>query len=188
MLPAFRPFGLIASGSRAGLPRVHRPRGIDLDAENRRCAGRRRHRDRGRPLHFVNHGATPVDIRQIESSCGCTTTELAQRHYEPGQSGDIVAHYAVAGHMGAQKKTLAVWSSDHPDAATTLTLVVHIPEIARLQPAFVTWAHDEANKPKIITLEMLQDIPPKTSRCNHRTRGSPPNCSPSSKTAPTNSS
>ena len=58
--------------------------------------------------------------------------------------------------MGLQKKTVAVSSSDRPDAIT-LTLVIHIPEIAHLQPSFVTWTHDEPNKPKIITMDMLQD-------------------------------
>ena len=106
---------------------------------------------------FTNTGSTPVDIRQVESSCGCTTAELTQRHYEPSASGEIVARYTVGGHMGLQKKTLAVSSSDRPDT-TTLTLVVHIPEIAHLEPAFVTWAHGETNKPKLITLEMLQNI------------------------------
>ena len=111
-------------------------------------------------FHFTNSGPTPVDIRQVESSCGCTTAELVQRHYEPGQTGEIVARYTVAGHMGLQTKTLAVFSSDRPDP-TTLTLAIHIPEIARLEPAFVTWAHDEAPSPKIVTLDMLQAVTPK---------------------------
>ena len=110
--------------------------------------------------HFTNSGTSPLDIRQVESSCGCTTAELTQRHYDPGQSGEIVARFTVAGRMGVQNKTLAVWSSDQP-IPTTLVLIVRIPEIAHLQPVFVTWAHDEPAKPKVITLEMLQDIPPK---------------------------
>ena len=111
-------------------------------------------------FHFTNDGAVPVDIRQVESSCGCTTAELVQRHYEPGQTGEIVARYTVAGHMGTQTKTLAVLSSDRA-APTTLTLAIHIAEIARLQPAFVTWAHDEPRTPKTITLDMLQAVAPR---------------------------
>lgn len=107
---------------------------------------------------FTNTGPAPVDIRQVESSCGCTTTELSERHYEPGKSGEIVARYTTAGHMGFQKKTIAVFTSSQPEPAT-LTLIVHIPEIMSIQPAFVTWAHDESTKPKVITLELLQDTP-----------------------------
>ena len=109
---------------------------------------------------FTNTGPTPVDIRQVESSCGCTTTQLDKRHYEPGQSGEIVARYTVGGHMGLRKNTVAVSSSDQAEV-TTLSFIVHIPEIAHLEPAFVTWAHDEINKPKSITLDMLQDATPR---------------------------
>ena len=38
--------------------------------------------------------------------------------------------------------------------------MAHIPEVARMQPSFVTWTHDEATRPKIITLEMLQEVAP----------------------------
>ena len=111
-------------------------------------------------FRFTNTGTTPVDIRQVESSCGCTTTQLAERHYGPGQSGEIVARYTVGGHMGLRKNTIAVSSSDQAEI-TTLKFDVHIPEIAHLQPEFVTWAHDEATAPKTIELDMLQDISPK---------------------------
>lgn len=110
-------------------------------------------------FRFTNTGSTPVDIRQVESSCGCTTTELAKRHYEPGQGGEIVARYTIGGHLGIQTKTIAVSSSDQPEA-TTLSIVAHIPEVARMEPSFVTWTHNEATRPKIITLEMLQEVAP----------------------------
>ena len=42
-------------------------------------------------FRFTNRGKDAVDIQQVESSCGCTTTALAQRHYAPGESGAIVA-------------------------------------------------------------------------------------------------
>jgi hypothetical protein len=109
-------------------------------------------------FHFINSGKTAVDIRQIESSCGCTTAELEQRHYEPGASGDIVARFTVGSHVGLQTKTIAVTSSDR-ERPTMLTLAVQIPEILRITPAFVAWKHGEEAKTKQITLELLQDTP-----------------------------
>lgn len=109
-------------------------------------------------FHFTNTGRQPVDVRQIESSCGCTTAELTQRHYAPGESGDIVARYTVGNHVGLQTKTIAVFTSDR-ESPTTLTLSVQIPEILRIAPPFVAWKHAEAAKPKIISLEQLQDAP-----------------------------
>ncbi len=109
-------------------------------------------------FHFTNTGSKPVDIRQIESSCGCTTAELEQRHYEPGASGDIVTRYTVGDHVGLQTKTIAVASSDR-EQPTILTLAVRVPEILRITPPYVTWKHGEAPKSKQITLEQMQDTP-----------------------------
>ena len=111
-------------------------------------------------FHFTNTGRTPVDIRQIESSCGCTTAELEQRHYEPGASGDIIARYTVGSHVGLQTKTISVATSDR-EQPTTLTLAIQIPEILRISPPYVAWQHGEPPKPKQITLELLQDTPVK---------------------------
>ncbi len=109
-------------------------------------------------FHFTNTGSKAVDVRQIESSCGCTTAELEQRHYEPGASGDIVARYTVGSHVGLQTKTVAVFTSDR-EQPTMLTLAVQIPEILRITPTYVSWTHGEAAKAKSITLELLQDTP-----------------------------
>lgn len=109
-------------------------------------------------FHFTNTGRNAVDIRQIESSCGCTTAELEQRHYEPGASGDIVARYTIGNHIGSQTKTISVSSSDR-EQPTMLTLAVQIPEILRIAPPYVSWKHGEAVKAKQITLELLQDTP-----------------------------
>ena len=38
---------------------------------------------------------------------------------------------------------------------------IHVPEVVRVQPAFVQWKHGESSAAKTITLEILQDIPAK---------------------------
>lgn len=109
---------------------------------------------------FKNNGTKPIDVTQVESSCGCTTVALEKRHYAPGESGEIVARYTVSDHTGVQKKNVLVGTTDGSDPIE-LTLVVSIPEALRITPAFVTWKHDEAAKPKTITLEIMQDTPAK---------------------------
>ena len=107
-------------------------------------------------FHFTNTGASPVEIRNVESSCGCTTTTLEKRAYKPGESGEIVAKYTVGAHTGRQEKTLLV-QTDDGHAPTTLTLVVHIPEILRVSPITAAWTHNEATTPKHIALELKQE-------------------------------
>ena len=109
-------------------------------------------------FHFTNTGSNPVEIRNVESSCGCTTTALEKRVYKPQESGEIVAKYTVGTHTGLQRKTLLV-QTDDGSAPTTLTLVAHILEILRVTPSFVTWSHNEPATPKQITLELVQNTP-----------------------------
>ncbi len=109
-------------------------------------------------FRFTNVGSSPVEIRQVESSCGCTTTQLEKRVFKPQESGEIIAHYTVGAHTGVQRKTLLV-STDDGSAPVTLTLEAQIPVILRITPGFVTWSHNEHTAPKSITLELLQDAP-----------------------------
>ena len=104
---------------------------------------------------FTNDGTTPVDIRQVQTSCGCTTATLEQRHFEPGQHGEIVTRYTVGEHVGPQKKMILVSASDHP-FPTTLTLTVYIPELVHIQPPSVTWQPGESTVAKIIGIEAVQ--------------------------------
>jgi hypothetical protein len=101
---------------------------------------------------FTNEGLTPVDIRQVQTSCGCTTATLKERHYEPGQNGEIVARYVVGDRVGIQRLSILVATSDNL-VPTTLNLVVHVPELVHLRPTSVTWQLNESNTAKIITIE-----------------------------------
>ena len=107
--------------------------------------------------HFTNTGSSPVEIRNVETSCGCTTAALEKRTYQPGETGEIVAKYTVGTHTGVQRKTLLVQTNDGKD--TTLNLNAHILEILRVTPTVVTWSHNEANGPKRISLELVQETP-----------------------------
>ena len=103
---------------------------------------------------FTNDGGAPVEIRKVESSCGCTTTALEKWSYQPQEHGEIVAKYTVGTHTGLQKKTILVVANDGKPP-TTLTLVAHIQEILKITPTLATWTHKAAPTPKHLTLEWL---------------------------------
>ena len=107
---------------------------------------------------FRNNGTTPVDVTQVESSCGCTTVALEKRHYAPGEGGEIVARYRVDDHTGLQKKNVLVATNDGTEPVE-LTLAVRIPEVLHIAPSFVTWKHNEVIQPKTITVEVVQEAP-----------------------------
>lgn len=108
--------------------------------------------------HFTNAGKVPVEIQQVESSCGCTTAELEKRNYAPGESGEILAKFTVGARLGVQTKTVAV-KTRGVEEPMTLTLVVDIPELLRIRPTFVYWVQGEAQKPKTMTIDVQSDAP-----------------------------
>ena len=109
---------------------------------------------------FTNAGTKAVDVTQVESSCGCTVVSLEKRHYEPHESGEIVAKYTVGSQVGEQNKTVQVQTNDGRPP-TVLTLDVHIPQILSIQPPFLVWRHGESPDPKTIRVEVAQDTPAK---------------------------
>ena len=104
---------------------------------------------------FTNAGKTPVDIDQIQTSCGCTTAKLEQRHYEPGQGGEIVARFTVGDRLGLQHKDIVVSYGDQKE--TELNMEVHLPELLHLEPPLVSWKPGEASKTKTIKLTVTPD-------------------------------
>lgn len=101
---------------------------------------------------FTNTGRGAVEIHTVRTSCGCTTTALAKRRYEPGERGEIVARFDAGERVGHQEKTVSVETSDAAEP-TELRLVTDIPELVRLRPGMVFWTRGEELRPKTIILE-----------------------------------
>lgn len=106
---------------------------------------------------FTNTGNTSVEVTQVESSCGCTVVSLEKRHYEPHESGEILARYTVGSQVGEQTKTVQVETNDGRPA-TILTLSVHVPQVLSIQPPFLVWKHGESPNPKTISLEVAPEF------------------------------
>lgn len=90
-------------------------------------------------FHFTNSGETPVTIKDIQTSCGCTTAELAKRTYAPGESGEIAATYTVGNAKGRQRKIINVTTDDAPVEPVELTLQVTLPDEIVYLPRMLVW-------------------------------------------------
>ncbi len=106
---------------------------------------------------FTNTGVKAIDVTQVESSCGCTVVSLEKRHYEPHESGEIVAKYTVSSQAGEQTKTVQVETNDG-QPPTVLTLSIHVPQVLSIQPPFLVWRHGELPNPKTISVEVAKDF------------------------------
>lgn len=107
---------------------------------------------------FVNSGSRPVTIGSIKSSCGCTTAQLAKTTFRPGERGEVTARFEFGQRRGIQTKTVSV-AIQGEQPATVLTLVVAIPEQARLTPGIVVWEKGAEAETKRIVIEALPRFP-----------------------------
>lgn len=85
---------------------------------------------------FTNGSSAQVTILKVETSCGCTTTNLTKMTYEPGASGEIVATFNPVNRQGKEKKVITVITDDPEAKSIALMLLVDvIPRIGIDYPA-----------------------------------------------------
>jgi Protein of unknown function (DUF1573) len=99
---------------------------------------------------YENKGTTPINIKAVRTSCGCTTAALKKNDVAPGEKGEIVATLKTGDRIGQQVKTVTVDTDDPKNLQVVLTLKANISQLLDLQPAFVFWAANEDPKPKTI--------------------------------------
>lgn len=98
---------------------------------------------------FTNTGKTPVTIKDIKTSCGCTTAKLEKKIYGPGESGEVVATYSFKGQTGALRKLVTV-TTDDGAAPATLDIRVFRHEPFEMKPALVYWRTGDAGEAKTV--------------------------------------
>jgi hypothetical protein len=59
-----------------------------------------------------NDGDAVLEIREINAACGCTTTALAKRVLEPGESVPLTIDFASKSFVGKQLKTVEIITND----------------------------------------------------------------------------
>jgi hypothetical protein len=100
---------------------------------------------------FKNTGKTPVTIRELHSSCGCTTAKLDKKVYAPGESGEVVATYSFRGQTGALRKMVTVYT-DQETPPVQLDIRVFRHEPFEMKPGLVYWRTGDAGEAKTVQL------------------------------------
>ena len=72
---------------------------------------------------YENKGDTPIHIKAVRPSCGCTTAALAKNDVAPGEKGEITATFNIGDRTGTQVKTVTVDTDDPKAPQTVLTCV-----------------------------------------------------------------
>jgi hypothetical protein len=99
---------------------------------------------------YENKGDTPVHIKAVKPSCGCTTAALAKNDVAPGEKGEIKATFTIGALSGLQTKTISVETDDSKAPQTVLTFKAMIAQALEVTPNFVFWQASEPAQPKTI--------------------------------------
>jgi hypothetical protein len=125
----------------------------------------------GEPLHhvfnFTNKGDSTLEIREIQTSCGCMSTLLTAKTIAPGQSGQLDVRIVTADVTASSRslsrtvsiiKTVTVTTNDRKQPSVILVLkAVIVPEIVLSEPGIYFGIHPRGEE---ITREVLVEITP----------------------------
>lgn len=105
---------------------------VDLDAQEGNGTVQAR-------FPYTNPGHRAVTILKAESSCTCTTAEVANPRVEPGQSGEIRAVLDLTDRIGLQVKTVTVTTDEPGVKSVVLRLNVNIAPSVSIEPSVLDW-------------------------------------------------
>jgi hypothetical protein len=108
---------------------------------------------------FSNPTDHTITIKNVTTSCGCTTVTLDKKVYAPGETGEINAVFTVGDKTGTLSKRIMVETDDPKESTVLLKMKVHIPEIIRISPRYLSWKQDSKAETKVIKLEVPGDQP-----------------------------
>ncbi|MCX6584145.1 MAG: DUF1573 domain-containing protein [Candidatus Aminicenantes bacterium] len=84
---------------------------------------------------FENAGDSVLIIKNVSTTCGCTTTQLEKLEYQPGEKGSIPVKFNSKGYSGKTSKTITVSSNDEaiPYARLEITGKVNLTEFSEME-------------------------------------------------------
>jgi hypothetical protein len=84
------------------------------------------------PIKIKNTGNAPLQITNIQTSCGCTTVKETKKRLDPGESDSFITEFNSAGFRGKIMKTISISSND--PAAPVTNIELHGEIITELEP------------------------------------------------------
>jgi hypothetical protein len=110
---------------------------------------------------YKNTGDTPVRIKSVKTSCGCTAAQSQKEAIAPGGNGEVTATFKIGDRTGTQVKGVTVETDDAAHPTVELVLKTVIAQPLEIQPALVYWQTGEEPKPKTIMVKAGKDFPVK---------------------------
>jgi hypothetical protein len=91
-----------------------------------------------RVFKFKNVGKSPLIIKSVKSSCGCTVPKKPTEPIMPGESGEIEVKYATNRPGGFQKMITVLSNASEPAKKLRIKGIVLKPESGAVKPKTTT--------------------------------------------------
>jgi hypothetical protein len=85
-------------------------------------------------FQFSNQGQGVLEIKKIQSTCGCTVPELKKKTYLPGESGTVTVTFRPGLRSGHVSKHLYILSNDKVNPKAKLTVKANVVQKISYEP------------------------------------------------------
>lgn len=113
---------------------------------------------------FTNKTSKSISMDGIAAPCSCIEAKFKddKKVYQPGESGEVTAVFKAGNFFGTVSKQLVVWQKgdDKTRPSAVLTALIHIPELAAIEPKTLNWSTNETVSSKTcrITINQPEEI------------------------------
>lgn len=108
---------------------------------------------------FSNTSGKDVRITDIQTSCGCTTAQIKQDAWAPGETGSFRTLFEIGQRTGGQRKQLKVTAeTDSRREEYTLHLITTIPEPVQLPRRLLLWRAGQGTETQKLKLTAVEGV------------------------------
>lgn len=104
---------------------------------------------------FKNETTEPVLIKEMKSSCGCSTPAVKSQTIPAGGQGVLKVAYAPENRLGVQNIQVIVRTDEPKAGAALLNLRVNIQPAVSATPRLVQWAKGDGAISRVIDIKQL---------------------------------
>lgn len=110
---------------------------------------------------FTNKGDAPLEIINVETSCGCTSAKPAKNTYAPGESGELDVHFDSGRFSNQVTKRVTVVTNDPKKPKTILTISADIQVDVNLKPSSLFFARAKLGATETVEVKISTKKLPK---------------------------
>lgn len=91
---------------------------------------------------YRNLGSVPLEVKQVRTSCGCTTTGEWDRRVEPGESGRVTIKFSSGNYSGELQRNVTLVTNDPRQPQLVLQVKAQIWAPFEVNPKTVMFQYD----------------------------------------------